>query len=349
MHVSHITSQDALQAYPWLYSSYQTLSQWHDEKRLPHALLIEAKSGLGSRLLINAWIKKLLCHQQGHFACHQCQACQWFDKGHHPDVQTITIEEGKKNISIDQIRDLIKQLQETAHQSQGWRIAFIQEANHLSISAYNALLKILEEPGNNIHIILLAEYRKRIPATLLSRCQMLPIQALPKEENRSWISQQLPDSPIEDIELAVLLSNNSPLQAVDYLKNNKLSDIKQFMVCLADIANEKKQTTDFVEDYLQNELFKLLQWWLFVVSSLLKHCLQAEALPKILLPNYQELAELTSERLLFEMRDKLLEFMYYLETGVAVNQQMQFDDLARQWRQLFLQTSKLRNTDSQNK
>ena len=75
---------------------------------------------------------------------------------------------------LKRFRRLIEFVNLSSHQ-EGWKIALIEEADTLSISAHNALLKTLEEPPSQVMIILLARRTSQLPATILSRCRMIKL------------------------------------------------------------------------------------------------------------------------------------------------------------------------------
>lgn len=96
------------------------------------------------------------------------------------DLQILELEEDKKNISIKQVRELIKNLNLSSFLN-SYKVAIIKDAHKLSIEAANALLKTLEEPENKVLIILLTEKIDDLPQTIVSRSQILNFQAVKRE------------------------------------------------------------------------------------------------------------------------------------------------------------------------
>lgn len=167
---------------------------WHQlqgrRERLPHALLLIGQKGLGKFALAREFAASLLCEQttpEGR-ACGKCQACHWFEQGHHPDfrllqpealAETLEVEEGKKKpsqqITIDQVRALDEFLGVGSHRG-GLNIVLVNPAEAMNRNAANAILKILEEPPAKILFLLVSSEPARLLPTIRSRCQVLPIR-----------------------------------------------------------------------------------------------------------------------------------------------------------------------------
>ncbi len=105
----------------------------------------------------------------------------------------------KKNISIEQIRDLIQRLSMSSF-SGGAKIGLIDGAETLSLDAANALLKTLEDPSGKTHVILLATSVANLPATILSRCQVIHLGLVPRSEiTTALVDRGAPRSLAEEI------------------------------------------------------------------------------------------------------------------------------------------------------
>lgn len=102
--------------------------------------------------------------------CGHCQSCQLVAINEHPDLLTIVPEKSGQVIKIEQIR-LLHNTIFTSPQLGVARVIIINPTEKLTLSAANALLKILEEPPENVYFILIAEHISTIPSTIVSRCQ----------------------------------------------------------------------------------------------------------------------------------------------------------------------------------
>jgi DNA polymerase-3 subunit delta' len=142
----------------------------------------------------------------------------------HPDIITLSRQideetgDTKKNISIEQVREIQSRLH-TKPLLDGYQFVYITEAEHISIEAANALLKILEEPGEQTIFILLTTSLARIPATVVSRCQMVQLRPVATETIAKFLRQQkLPRAKADTI---ARLANGRPGVAQEYLNNSQ--------------------------------------------------------------------------------------------------------------------------------
>lgn len=145
------------------------------ENRLGQAFLFIGEAPA----LIFDWLHSLaaliLCEKQGKMvplpeANCSCKSCLWVQKRIHPDLHYILLEEGAKQIKIEQIRD-IQQQAFISPQCGKYRLIIISPAEAMNIAASNALLKLLEEPPADVIFLLQVQHAYQLPATIRSRCQ----------------------------------------------------------------------------------------------------------------------------------------------------------------------------------
>jgi DNA polymerase-3 subunit delta' len=149
-------------------------------ERLHHAYLFVGPEGIGKRTIALGLAKAIHCaHKTGDF-CGQCVDCARIQDGNHPDVRLIEPQAGKKEISIQQIREIEKNLNLRAF-SGGTKIAIVDPATLMNLPAQNALLKTLEEPPRNCLLILIAGNAGTLLPTLRSRCLRLSFGPLRRE------------------------------------------------------------------------------------------------------------------------------------------------------------------------
>ncbi|MEK7203281.1 MAG: AAA family ATPase [Patescibacteria group bacterium] len=137
---------------------------------------------LGKTTLANFFAQSLVCLDLDRQAvpCGKCKPCQQAVKGIHSDIHLINRDKDKKNISIEQIRDFIRTLSLSSFLN-SYKIGIIKHAEDLSLEAVNALLKTLEEPKVKVVIILITSYLESLPATIISRSQILKFHTLPTD------------------------------------------------------------------------------------------------------------------------------------------------------------------------
>lgn len=214
--------------YPWHFSAYQQIIASFENGRGHHALLFKTDTGLGTETLINQFAHWLFClSPNGIEPCGQCKSCLLWQSGNHPDFHRIESIDGK-DIGIDQIRDLTAKLHQFSQQG-GRVVVYIAQAQRLTESAANALLKTLEEPHDNVYFLLQAPLQSAMLATIQSRCQTWLIHAPDTVQAFAWLQQQLPDQPLEAIETALRICHQRPLICKTFLETDRLQSRKTFL------------------------------------------------------------------------------------------------------------------------
>ena len=146
----------------------RTLSNAISVNRVAHAVLFSGPRGTGKTTVARILAKALNCKQGPAPApCNQCRSCREITSGNAVDVFEI---DGASNNSVDQIRELRDHVKYMPAHSK-YKIYIIDEVHMLSIPAFNALLKTLEEPPPHIMFIFATTEPQKIPITILSRCQ----------------------------------------------------------------------------------------------------------------------------------------------------------------------------------
>ena len=159
-------------------------------KQATGTYIFAGPNGLGKTTTALYFAQSLFCQKRrGKEApCGLCPSCRQFKNGSqvlpvesllaHSDLHFIKCEEGKKNISITQVREFIGALGLSSFLN-SYQIGIIKDAEHLSIEAGNALLKTLEEPKAKVVIILIANQPELLPQTIVSRSQILQFHLAP--------------------------------------------------------------------------------------------------------------------------------------------------------------------------
>lgn len=206
--------------YPWQKTTWDTLTT-----RFPnigHGLLFYGKQGCGKHAFAKHFLAWVLClNKQPLGACGECSSCQWLKSDTHPNyVHITTDEENKKQnakIKIEKIRDLLPFVQQTG---EGWRVILIEPAEALNLASSNALLKTLEEPGERVVLILLADHYLKLPATIRSRLQHFALDRISYEQATSYLDEHLSELAEVQPDLLLGLSNDMPLQAIEIAKSD---------------------------------------------------------------------------------------------------------------------------------
>ncbi|OEU45741.1 MAG: DNA polymerase III subunit delta' [Desulfobacterales bacterium S7086C20] len=153
------------------------LTRMLENDRLPHALLFTGIDGIGKQTAAKALAMALNClRSAGVLACMECRCCKKVISGNHPDI--IIVEPSSRFIKIGQIRALRKHLS-FAPVEGGRRVIIINDAHCMNVEASNAILKILEEPPDNTHVVLTAHQTSDLLPTIVSRCQHIAFNPVP--------------------------------------------------------------------------------------------------------------------------------------------------------------------------
>ena len=157
----------------------QTLKTQLQSGRLSHAYLFTGSRGTGKTSSAKILAKAVNClNLQDGNPCNCCEACRSIDSGACMDVLEV---DAASNNGVDNVRDLRDDAVYTPSQVK-MRVYIIDEVHMLSISAFNALLKIIEEPPEHLLFILATTELHKVPATILSRCQRFSFRRISQED-----------------------------------------------------------------------------------------------------------------------------------------------------------------------
>jgi DNA polymerase-3 subunit delta' len=164
-----------------------------NNNQMTHAWVFTGPPGSGRSSAAIAFAQALVCAHDG---CGSCNECKSAANGAHPDVEIIRTE--GLSIKIDEVRELLTRVS-WAPSMGGWRVVVMEDADRLTESAANALLKAIEEPGNRTVWLLCAPTLHDVLPTIRSRCRHLQLVTPSTEavalvlQNKDGISPTMAD------------------------------------------------------------------------------------------------------------------------------------------------------------
>ncbi|WPO98750.1 DNA polymerase III subunit delta' [Pseudomonas sp. HR96] len=245
------------EAYPWQDGLWQQLA---GRTQHAHAYLLHGPQGIGKRALAERLMALLLCQRPGTQACGQCKSCLLLAAGSHPDNYILEPEEADKAIKVDQVRDLVSFVVQTA-QMGGRKVVLIEPVEAMNLNAANALLKSLEEPSGNTVLLLVSHQPSRLLPTVKSRCVQQACPLPGAAMSVQWLADALPESSPEQRQELLALAAGSPLTAVKLNAQGVLEQRALVVEGVKKLLKQQQTPTQLAEAWNAIPLLLLFDWF----------------------------------------------------------------------------------------
>jgi len=326
--------------YPWQQSQWQQVTQLITAGRLPHALFLHGNQGLGKAEFAVSLANALLCKQPtaDRQACGKCRSCLLLAANTHPDLHYLrptaaensTSKKPALNIRINDVRALCDKLNQTS-QFGGYRVAIIEQADQLTLSAANSLLKTLEEPGKDVLMILTSARSHRLPVTIRSRCQLLRFTMPDESQSLQWLKDNQHETVTSDEQLhqALCYAFGSPLAA---LENLQTTEQHQLLADAMTAGITGKNSLDYAAKLAKFTKLQMLEGmlgWTSDLSRLIACGPDTAIVNDQYRAKLQALAKRVNQQRLFRFHDQLN--FNVLHASIAVNEQLLWENLLLSW------------------
>ena len=202
---------------------------WHDPQwlriersirtgRMPHALLLRGASGNGKAMFASRLAAVLLCGSSAP-PCETCESCRLCAAGSHPDWIDVKLEPDRREIVVEQIRDLVHSVGLTARFGR-YKVVIVNPAELMNRHAANTILKTLEEPPGATVFVLVSSNHAQLLPTIRSRCQIIDFPVADSGVALEWLRGRVPEP-----DTALALAHGAPIRAEE-MSSRGLIDVR---------------------------------------------------------------------------------------------------------------------------
>jgi DNA polymerase-3 subunit delta' len=281
---------------PWQEALWLDLSALVLQKRLAHAMLMVGSAGVGKRWFARALIAFALCEKPSGYACGNCRSCTQLAVGSHPNAAVLSPDghlglamtedsvtdlslvhwrpdddRKRRDISIEGARSLIGKLTIASHYGSA-KFALIDPADALNASSASALLKTIEEPPADTHLLLVSERPQTLIPTLRSRCQRVRFGLPDAELAQAWMAGQ----GVRDGD-ALQLASGAPLLALSLARGDGVGIRRQWAELWMAVAGARKDPLSAAAAIDKETLAEHLQWAQHWLTQQLRRVLSRSA------------------------------------------------------------------------
>jgi len=322
------TGGPTAERYPWHDALWATLARQFE--RLPHALLLYGRPGLGKHAFALQLAQALLCAApRDGIGCGHCHGCRLFAAGTHPDLALIGLVEDAKSVTIDQIRALGDFLSLRPHTATR-KVVVISPAEAMNLNAANALLKLLEEPPLGSILLLVSSHPARLPATIRSRCSRVFFKVPAPSEGSSWLRSHASGATKPENLLA--LAGGAPLLANAMAQGGFAENRAQLLQDVTTLSSGREDPVTCAARWKSLGTGICLGWFYSFVADLIKRRIAGEDVELI---NPEANRFIAESKRSFEISE-LYNFIdvigqYYRQLGGPLDELLILEDILIRW------------------
>jgi len=319
---------------PWQTDLWRLLSERREHA---HAYLLHGPAGIGKRALAEQLMALLLCHSPTRAgACGHCRGCQLLAAHTHPDHYILEPEEADKAIRVDQVRQLVGFVGQTA-QMGGRKVVLLEPAEAMNLNAANALLKSLEEPAGDTVLLLVSHQPSRLLPTVKSRCVQQACPLPGRAQSLDWLGEKLPDVTAARREELLTLAAGSPLAALSLHGLGVLEMREQVVEGVKKLLKQQCSPSQLAENWNGLPLILLFDWFCEWAHLVMRFQMTGDEtglgvadMQKVV----QYLAQKTSAAKLMALQDWLLAHRQKVLGKANLNRVLLLEALLVQWASL---------------
>ena len=234
-------------------STLEKFLNLHKNDMFPNKILLSGKKGIGKSLVVNHFLLKVFNSGNDH---------ELISNKSHPNILNIKKHNDKKNIEIEQIRQIIKFTNQSSFNNKP-RFIIIDGVENLNINSSNALLKNLEEPNENVYFILIYNSEMSLFDTIKSRCIEYKIK-ISYENTKIIVNNYFNEDIFEQINPDLINYYSTPyfiISLINYLNENELSISKTTIdELLINLINNKHYIK---EDFIRKNLNMIIELFFY--------------------------------------------------------------------------------------
>ena len=268
------------------------------KKKLPHAILFSGPSGVGKAKTAWAIAQVLLCEKED-LACGECISCKKVENKTHSSI--LSIQPDGAYIKVSAITEISQFLSLQSFSSA--RVVIIDSAHQMNMQTSNGILKILEEPPENVYFILVSSHAEALPLTIRSRTQRMAFYSLSIEDMKNILSSQgfeeVYDHPADSWILTACRGRMDYLEKWKNKKEQRELAFELFRKCV--LEQELCAFSDLADQVKNREqaLFVCLCWQQLLRDSILQNFAKHQVIHR----DQQKILKLLSKKSFFILSD----------------------------------------------